>query len=200
MKRIILKRQSGVSLIEILVTTLILGIGLLGVASLQVASVSSNQEGFFHSQATSIAEDLASRMRSTKVSEMVPWSPMNHAALIANYTSAVAYECEGAAPPVNCGANDGAAPNVACSDGVDDLVDMTNYDKWDVCKIAEGTLPDGKVRVLSSGNMRLSVVVDWDAATARSDMGQKTNVNTFCAAAPINVAAERNCIVMELIP
>lgn len=200
MNTILLKRQSGVSLIEILVTTLILGIGLLGVASLQVASVSSNQEGFFHSQATSIAEDLSSRMRSTKISEMVPWSPMNHAALIANFTSALPYACAGVAPVVNCRADGGAAPDIACSDGIDDLVDMTNYDKWDICKIAEDTLPDGKVRVLDSGNMRLSVVVDWDATKARSDMGQKTNVNTFCSAAPINVAAERNCIVMELIP
>ena len=194
------KYQSGVSLIEILVTTLILGVGLLGVASLQVASVSSNQEGFFHSQATSIAEELASRIRATKPAEMVPWSPQNHALLIANFVSVAPYDCPGIAPAINCSANAGSAPNAACTDGNDDVIDIVNSDKWEICDIADTTLPDGKIRVISSGNMRLSIVVDWDAAKARQDLGQQTNVNNFCAAAPLGIAADRNCIMMELIP
>ena len=197
------KHQSGVSLIEILVTTLILGVGLLGVASLQVASVSSNQEGFFHSQATSIAQEWASRIRSTKPAEMVPWSPQNHALLIANFVSAAPYACpgpNGTPPPINCSANGGSIPNVACADGVNDVADIVNSDKWEICDIAKTTLPDGKVRVVNSGNMRLSIVVDWDAAKARQDLGQATNVNNFCAAAPFSIATDRNCIMMEIIP
>jgi len=193
-------RQSGVSLIEILITVLILGIGLLGVASLQIASVSSNQEGFFHTQATSIAEDWASRIRSAKPAEMVPWSPMDHALYIANFTSVGAYTCPGSAPAINCKTNGGVVANAACSDGTNDLLDLVNSDKWDICDIASNTLPDGKVRVLSSGNMRLSIVVDWDAASARQDLGQQTNVNDFCSAAPISIASGRNCIMMEIIP
>lgn len=190
------KYQSGVSLIEILVTTLILGIGLLGVASLQVASISSNQEGFFSSQATSIAEELSSRIRASKVAEMVPGSTLDHNTYIANYVDAAAYTCA-ADPALNCRANLGAVPNVACSDGVNDLADMTTFDKWDMCKIAENTLPGGKVRVLGSG-WRLSIVVEWDAAKARSDLGQKTNVNASCNA--IIGDAEKNCVILEILP
>jgi len=193
-------RQQGVSLIEILITVLILGIGLLGVASLQVASVSSNQEGFFHTQATSIAEDWASRIRSAKAAEMKPWGPLDHAIYIAYYAGVGPYTCPGSAPAINCKTIGGAMPNAACSDGTNDVLDLVNSDKWDICNIASNTLPDGKVRVLSSGNMRLSIVVDWDAVSARQDLGQQTNVNDFCSAAPIGVASGRNCIVMELIP
>lgn len=192
-----LTRQIGVSLIEILVTTLILGIGLLGVASLQVASVSSNQEGFFQSQATSIAEDYASRIRQSKSSEMVPWALTDHDVFVANFVTGGAIDCS-AAPAMYCRSNGGAAPDIACSDGTDDIADMMAFDKWDICDIASKTLPDGKVRVSSTADMRLSIVVDWDSAKARSDLGQQTNVNSNCDA--IIGDAERNCIIVELIP
>jgi len=189
-------KQSGVSLIEILVTTLVLGIGLLGVASLQVASVSSNQEGFFTSQATSIAEELAGRIRSSKIAEMVPGSTLDHPTYIANYADINAYTCN-ADPALFCRANLGAEPSVGCSDGVDDLADVTTFDKWDICKIAKNTLPGGKVRVLSSG-WRLSVIVEWDSTKARSDLGQEKNINTNCAA--VIGDAEKNCVILEILP
>jgi len=189
-------KQTGVSLIEILVTTLVLGIGLLGVASLQVASVSSNQEGFFTSQATSIAEELAGRIRASKMAKMVPETLLNHPAYIANYVDVNAYTCN-AAPVLFCRANLGAEPAAGCSDGVDDLTDMITFDKWDICKIAENTLPGGKVRVLSS-DWRLSVVVEWDSAKARSDLGQEKNINNNCAAAIAN--DEKNCVILEILP
>ena len=169
--------QKGVSLIEILVTTLILGIGLLGVASLQIASVSSNQEGFFYSQATSIADDIASRIRSSKMAEMMPGSVLTHPVFIANYAQVGAFVCGDltvttpSAPTLLCRADQGAAPDAGCSDGINDLADIAAYDKWDICKMAQRTLPDGKVRVISSG-WRLSIVVDWEPSRAREDLGQ----------------------------
>ena len=63
-----LPKVNGVSLMEVLVTTLVLGIGLLGVAALQITSLNSNQEGYFRSQATEIAESLASKMRTARMS------------------------------------------------------------------------------------------------------------------------------------
>jgi len=185
-----------VSLIEILVTTLVLGVGLLGVASLQVASVSSNQEGFFTSQATSIAEELASRIRSSKMAEMMPSSTLDHDTYIANYSQVGAYTCVGS-PALNCRANGLNAPDADCSDGTDDLIDLSTFDKWDMCKIAENTLPDGKVRVLTSG-WRLSVVVEWDPVRAREDLGQLDNLNANCAA--ITGSTDKNCIILEILP
>ena len=51
------RRQSGFTLIEILVAVVILSVGLLGVASLQV------QSAYLRSQATLLAYDMADRMR-----------------------------------------------------------------------------------------------------------------------------------------
>jgi type IV pilus assembly protein PilV len=58
------KCQAGVSLVEVLVSALIVSIGLVGVAGLQVASLKNNQAALMRSQATALAYDLADRMRS----------------------------------------------------------------------------------------------------------------------------------------
>jgi type IV pilus assembly protein PilV len=55
--------QSGVSLIEVLVSTLILAIGLVGVASLQAMAMRNNHSAEMRSQASALAYDLADRMR-----------------------------------------------------------------------------------------------------------------------------------------
>ncbi len=62
------KRQSGFTLIEVLVSVLILSIGLIGVAGLQAVSLKNNQSAFMRSQASALAYDLADRMRSNVLS------------------------------------------------------------------------------------------------------------------------------------
>ncbi len=57
-------RQAGFSLIEVLVSALILAIGLVGVAGLQAMALVNNQGAYTRSQATTLAYDLADRMRS----------------------------------------------------------------------------------------------------------------------------------------
>jgi len=57
-------RQAGFSLIEVLVASLVLSIGLVGVAGLQAVSLKNNQSAYMRSQASALAYDLADRMRS----------------------------------------------------------------------------------------------------------------------------------------
>lgn len=57
-------RQSGFSLIEVLVAVIVLSIGLVGVAGLQAVSLKNNQSAFMRSQASALAYDLADRMRA----------------------------------------------------------------------------------------------------------------------------------------
>jgi len=59
-------RQSGFTLIEVLIAILILGIGLLGLASLQAVGLQFNQSSQFRSQATNLAYEMADRMRSNR--------------------------------------------------------------------------------------------------------------------------------------
>ena len=55
--------QQGVSLIEILVTLLILSTSLLALAGLQTRSLQFNQGAYFRSQANIMAYDILDRMR-----------------------------------------------------------------------------------------------------------------------------------------
>lgn len=55
-------RSKGFSLLEILITIMILSIGLMGVVSLQLQGAESTNGAYFRSQATLIADELAERM------------------------------------------------------------------------------------------------------------------------------------------
>ena len=61
-----IRRQSGLSLIEVLITVVLVSIGLLGLAGLQLTSVrnsSSSNERFI---ATTLAQDILERMRANR--------------------------------------------------------------------------------------------------------------------------------------
>jgi len=57
-------QQSGFSLLEVLITLVILAIGLLGLAGLQATGLKSNLSAYHRSQATQLAYDIADRMRA----------------------------------------------------------------------------------------------------------------------------------------
>lgn len=58
--------QRGVSMIEILVTLLVISIAMLGAVGLQMQSMRMNSAGQFRSQAVFFAGDLAERMEANK--------------------------------------------------------------------------------------------------------------------------------------
>ncbi len=58
--------QSGFSLIEVLVTMVVIALGLLGFAGLQVHSLKSNRISMQRSQATILASDILDRMRANR--------------------------------------------------------------------------------------------------------------------------------------
>lgn len=59
-------RQSGMTLIEALVALLVLSIGLLGVAALQMSSLRNTHAAHMRSQATALASDITDRMRANR--------------------------------------------------------------------------------------------------------------------------------------
>lgn len=65
MRRIIPKSDSaGFSLVEVLVALLVLSIGLLGLAALQVTGMKFNHQSYQRTQATMLTYEIADRMRS----------------------------------------------------------------------------------------------------------------------------------------
>lgn len=57
------RTQAGFTLIEVLVTLLILSVGLIGLAALQAKSLQYNQGSYLRSQANILAYDIIDRMR-----------------------------------------------------------------------------------------------------------------------------------------
>jgi type IV pilus assembly protein PilV len=54
--------QQGVGMIEVLVALLVISIGMLGYAGLQLRALGSTEDAHFRTQATSIAQDLVERI------------------------------------------------------------------------------------------------------------------------------------------
>ena len=61
-----LRRQSGLTLIEILVTLLVLAIGLIGLAALQNFSLQAGQISYLRTQATNFAYEVADHARANR--------------------------------------------------------------------------------------------------------------------------------------
>jgi type IV pilus assembly protein PilV len=59
-------RSSGFSLLEVLIATIILGVGLLGMAALTERALRFNHSAYLRSQATNLAYDMADRMRANR--------------------------------------------------------------------------------------------------------------------------------------
>ncbi|MYM64590.1 type IV pilus modification protein PilV [Pseudomaricurvus sp. HS19] len=60
------KRQSGFSMLEVLIAILVLAIGLLGVSAMQLSSLKVNQGAYYRSQAVMVASEVLDRLRANR--------------------------------------------------------------------------------------------------------------------------------------
>jgi len=58
------RKETGFTLLEVLIALLVLSIGLLGLAALQTTGLRSNQMASMRTQATQVAYDITDRMRA----------------------------------------------------------------------------------------------------------------------------------------
>jgi type IV pilus assembly protein PilV len=127
--------QSGLGLIEILVTVLVLGIGILGVASTQVVSLQMNSQSQSRSQAVLLAEDILDRIRAN------PGSPAAYALAAGNAQGADNGACDTSFVPANA--------TVAAND-------LAAWENSLAC-----LLPAAERTVAVNGNT-VTVTIDWD--------------------------------------
>lgn len=135
--------QIGFTLIEILVSVLVLGIGILGFAALQLSSTGSNLDAYMRLQATAIAEDLISRMTANRF--YVNWDMRAPATgtpgtdnIYVTAVPATGYACTGTAPRQCIGSDAG---------NVCDEQQIATSDVWQICRSANTLLPGGLVHV-----------------------------------------------------
>ena len=70
--RVLRRSAKGFSLIEVLVAVLIVGVGILGVAGMQVVSLQQNRNVLLRDQALQAANDVLDRMRANDNVEYFP--------------------------------------------------------------------------------------------------------------------------------
>lgn len=111
------KLQSGIGMIEILITVVIIAVGLLGVAVSQTTAIKETSNSAQRTAAILMIDDLIERMR------------MNHSA-INSYKSAINGNCPTSAPTNVCGtgySNKAVVNGASCT-----AAQQAAYDLWDV--------------------------------------------------------------------
>ena len=77
------QKTAGFTLLETLITLVVLAFGIIGVASMQIKSQQFNRSAYFESQAVFYAHDMLERMRSNSVGQANGYynnpSPIKHA-------------------------------------------------------------------------------------------------------------------------
>ncbi len=141
-------KQKGATLLEVLVAVLVLSIGLLGIAGLQVISMKYTSSAYQRAQATQLAYDVIDRMRTNR-DEAEKYGSGYVVALGGSYS--VSTTCEAA----------------SCNPTAMATYDIAN---WKVALAA--TLPsgDGSVSVNTATKM-VTVNIRWDDVITKLDSG-----------------------------
>lgn len=152
-----LNKQRGITIIEVLVAMLILAVGLLGMASLQVRAVSDTTNSSFRSIAIFYANDMADRIRANPAAEGV-----------GGYANK---DKDDGSEKVGCLAVAG------CSSS-----DMALHDLWEWQQNISRALPAGEGEIVTNGDV-YTVTVSWNARVQAENAGgdqintQVTSVN-----------------------
>ena len=140
------RKQRGVGLIEVLITVLVLSLGLLGMAALQITSLRTNGLAYVNSQAALLGYDIYDRARA---------NPGGNYAIAMGVTPP-AQDCRG--PNQNCSTNQMAQYDLGmwkCRLG--------NWDGTSPCtdRIIVGELASGDGSVVIGADNTITITVQW---------------------------------------
>ena len=149
--------QDGFSLIEVMVSAFVLGIGILGIVGLQVISVKGTQQSYMRHQATNMIQSLAEKMRANI-----------KGTLASNYVvvdSNTAIDCSTALPA----ADDCATTTATCS-----AAEVATFDLYRlVCgyDTSDGKQTGGLKNMLTAGKLEVACQINA-AGVALCDKGE----------------------------
>jgi len=159
----------GFTLVEVLVSLLILSIGLLGMAKLILVSSHSNDSAYMRSQATALAYEMLDNMR-------------------ANATAAEAHSYDTAmnATPANPGSC--VQTGSACSSTQLALYDVYSWKQH----LSSGALPSGSGSVVTSSTTPVSatITVQWDDSAATAAFQVATLNAPTTASVPMQITLQ----------
>jgi len=122
------QNNSGFSLLEILISLVVLSIGVMGLGGLQIAALKGSNESHFRNEASLLMMDLADRMRANL-----------DAVGAGQYESANAAIC-------------GTPPAKLCHQTACSSAEMATYDLYSMACRARNSLPQGTVTISCTNN------------------------------------------------
>jgi len=131
----ILPKNAGFSLLEILISLVIMSVGMMGLAGLKIVAIKGTNEAHFRHEASLLMADLADRMRANEAA-------VDNGTYLAKTPVSIAAE-----PNSNCG-------SATCT--ADQLAD---YDKYQVAFMMTQAMP-GSTLVITCPNDDCSTVND----------------------------------------
>lgn len=128
-------RQSGVTMIEILITILVLAIGLTGVMTMEAVAIKTNHQAYLRTQAILQAQEMADRM---------------HANLQGVSDGDYIMSTAPTTPTTNC-------LSAACT-----TTEMATFDKWEWDQGNKKLLPDSTATITYDSVAEThSITVNW---------------------------------------
>lgn len=151
--------QAGFTLIEVLVSVLILSFGLLGIAGMMGLTLKSNNSSYLQQQSVQSAANIVDRIRANSAAAISGSYDVNN--LVTSGTPT--------AP---------STPSPDCSTATCNPTQMAAYDSWNwLTKDVAAQLPNGCASVTtaaSGSNTLVTVTVQWDDSPAQSQLGSAT--------------------------
>lgn len=138
--------SKGATLLEVLIAAVVLGIGLLGIAALQVTSMQGSTNAEYRARASDLAWSLIDRMRA------------NQPGILSNsYLSSTAANCEN--QPTACAMTPGSTTAI----GTCSAAQVAAWDLWEIrCSNGvQDALPGGTMLVTSTTSTTYQIEVNW---------------------------------------
>jgi type IV pilus assembly protein PilV len=180
------QRQSGMTLIEVLIAAIVLAIGLLGVAAIQVKALQGAGNAQFRSKATDLTSALADRVR-------------------ANLDALNSY--------VTAASTCSTVPATTCSMNPDDPEDgtsncspaqMATYNLWDISCQVENALPGGQLNVAQisadclgccDALIPLQITVSWQTQSDNASFQTEQVITKIVPGSQIYIPGEAHACV-----
>ncbi|KUJ79648.1 type IV pilus modification protein PilV [Microbulbifer flavimaris] len=140
-----MKQQTGATMIEVLVTILVLAVGLLGLSATQVMSLKNGNNAHHRYMAALAAHEMAERMRANP-----------DGLELGSYDGKTV---DGSETAPTCGAT------LSCSAG-----DLANLDLYDWGQVIDSNLPAGSGEITRVGRT-VTLTVGWNEQHTGADRG-----------------------------
>ena len=153
-------RSNGFTLVEVLVTVLVLGIGLLGVAKLVLVSSRANDSAYLRTQATALAYSILDSMRANRQSAVSGGYSVTSSAITD--------------PGVTCSA--AASPCNSATIAQVDLWQWKNDLTTNLGPSGLGTITTANVTDPATGatDVTATITVQWNDSVAQQTFGDAT--------------------------